>query len=306
MFKYLLIFQWTCVHDIQDYESEPEEEVSEDVYSDPPLPDMDASVSPPPISLPTSSANTPVSQQNIVPYVLLTSAIDSPLSPDSDASNEDINGSAEQTPEGSTSSDLFSTEERQTLANGYHPRRINVNGDLPNGHNAHFTDSDTTEESSSDEMFSNNLSIFSSRSLEILSMIGAYEFENGEMPLTFHRRLYSRFSLGQHERRRERLLYFKEELNVGRGFIKELCFSSDGRLVCSPFDFGVRLLSFDPECRELCDLVSPGPIRPLRMFEVKSCISHSSVVVTCKFSPQHCMLVSGCLSGKVVFHQPVL
>ncbi|KAL5021591.1 hypothetical protein ScPMuIL_000746 [Solemya velum] len=37
-----------------------------------------------------------------------------------------------------------------------------------------------------------------------------------------------------------RLVAYAEEPNVGRGFIKELCFSTDGRLICSPFGFGVR------------------------------------------------------------------
>lgn len=300
------IFQWTCVHDIQDYDSEPDNDNSE-AQSDPHHSEVERSLTPPPISIPTSSANAPLTHQNIVPYVLLTSALDSPLSPDSNTSSEDIFGAAEEAAEDVSNGNVFSTEERQTLANGYHPRRINVNGDLPNGlNNGHVSDSDSTDDSSSDEMFSNNLSIFSSRSLEILSMIGAYEFENGEMPLTFHRRLYSRFSLGQHERKRERLLYFVDEPNVGRGFIKELCFSSDGRLVCSPFKYGVRLLAFDPECSELCDLISPGPVTPMKMYEVQTCISHTSNVVTCKFSPQHCIFVSGCLSGKIAFHQPVL
>ncbi|XP_046341010.2 DDB1- and CUL4-associated factor 10-like [Haliotis rufescens] len=100
-----------------------------------------------------------------------------------------------------------------------------------------------------------------------------------------------------------RLLHYVEEPNVGKGFLKELCFSTDGRIVVSPFGNGVRLLAFDPCCQELCDCV---PTRPIKMFEVGSNISHSNVVVTTKFSPVHFMYVSGCLGGKVVFHQPVL
>lgn len=102
---------------------------------------------------------------------------------------------------------------------------------------------------------------------------------------------------------KERLLYYTEEPNVGKGFIKELCFSSDGRIICSPFGFGVRLLSFDPKCRELCDCV---PASPVQLYEVGSCMSHANVVVTSKFSPNHCLLVSGCFNGRVAFHQPVL
>ncbi|XP_046545445.1 DDB1- and CUL4-associated factor 10 homolog [Haliotis rubra] len=100
-----------------------------------------------------------------------------------------------------------------------------------------------------------------------------------------------------------RLLHYVEEPNVGKGFLKELCFSTDGRIVVSPFGNGVRLLAFDPSCQELCDCV---PTRPIKMYEVGSNISHSNVVVTTKFSPVNFMYVSGCLGGKVVFHQPVL
>lgn len=100
-----------------------------------------------------------------------------------------------------------------------------------------------------------------------------------------------------------RLTHFAEEPNVGRGFIKELCFSSDGRLVCSPYGYGVRLLTFNPECSELSDCV---PVTPARLYELSTNLSHTNYVVSTKFSPVHCLLVSGCLSGKISFHQPVL
>ncbi|CAG2240619.1 DDB1- and CUL4-associated factor 10-like [Mytilus edulis] len=264
--------EWTCVHDIQDYpdtEEDMQEESDSSQNNEVPV---------------EESSNTDINptssvQQNSVPYLLLTSELDSPLSPGSETSNDAT----------------FGTVERQTLANGFHPQRISVDN---------VSNSET--ESSSDETEGTGLSLFNNRSLEILSMIGAFEFENGEPPLTFHQRL-SGFSLGNRDKTRNRLLHYIEEPNVGRGFIKELCFSNDGRLVCSPFGYGVRLLSFDPDCSELCDIApmsSPG--QPLRMYEVENCLSHSNVVVTCKFSPQHCMFVSGCLSGKVAFHQPVL
>lgn len=100
-----------------------------------------------------------------------------------------------------------------------------------------------------------------------------------------------------------RLTHYIEELNVGRGFIKEVSFSSDGRLICSPFGFGVRLLSFDPNCSEMCDVI---PSSPVKLYELTTNMSHTSAVVTTKFSPVHCLFVSGCLSGKVDFHQPLL
>lgn len=102
---------------------------------------------------------------------------------------------------------------------------------------------------------------------------------------------------------RPRLICYAEEPNVGRGFIKEQCFSTDGRLVCSPFGWGVRLLAFNPSCAELSDCV---PEAPVKMYEVASNMCHSHVVVTSKFSPVHCLLVSGCLNGKASFCQPVL
>ena len=102
---------------------------------------------------------------------------------------------------------------------------------------------------------------------------------------------------------RARLLNYIEEPNVGKGFIKEIAFSNDGRLLSSPFGFGLRLLSFDPFCRELCDCI-PG--QPVQLHEVTSNMSHSKEVVTTKWSPVHCLVVSGCLNGKVAFHQPLL
>ncbi|XP_022689383.1 DDB1- and CUL4-associated factor 10-like isoform X1 [Varroa jacobsoni] len=98
-----------------------------------------------------------------------------------------------------------------------------------------------------------------------------------------------------------RLLYYLEEPNVGRGFIKEMCFSPDGRVICSPYHYGVRLFAFDERCSELADCV---PRRPRRLAEISNIGDHKSYVVSSKFSPTQHLLVTGCLSGKVFFHQP--
>ncbi|XP_048853130.1 DDB1- and CUL4-associated factor 10 isoform X1 [Brienomyrus brachyistius] len=98
-----------------------------------------------------------------------------------------------------------------------------------------------------------------------------------------------------------RLTHYIEEANVGRGYIKELCFSPDGRLICSPYGYGVRLLAFDSSCSELADCL---PAETSRLLEVRSIYSHSDVVLTTKFSPTHCQLASGCLSGRVSLYQP--
>uniref|UniRef100_A0A3P8S876 DDB1- and CUL4-associated factor 10 n=1 Tax=Amphiprion percula TaxID=161767 RepID=A0A3P8S876_AMPPE len=98
-----------------------------------------------------------------------------------------------------------------------------------------------------------------------------------------------------------RLTHYIEEANVGRGYIKELCFSPDGRLICSPYGYGVRLLAFDERCGELADCM---PVQTSCLREVRSIYSHSDVVLTTKFSPTHCQLASGCLSGRVALYQP--
>lgn len=101
-----------------------------------------------------------------------------------------------------------------------------------------------------------------------------------------------------------RLLHYTQEPNRGRGWIKELCFSTDGRLVCSPLERGVRLLAFDADFRELSDCVPTSPPQPL--VPVLTNMSHSNHVVSTKFSPTHFLLASGCLNGQVCFHQPAL
>lgn len=101
-----------------------------------------------------------------------------------------------------------------------------------------------------------------------------------------------------------RLTHFIEETNVGKGFIKELCFSADGRLICSPYGYGVRLLAFSPECSELSSCVPKSS--PLKLYELGTTVCHQDIVVSTKFSPRHCLLVSGCLTGRIVWHQPVL
>lgn len=98
-----------------------------------------------------------------------------------------------------------------------------------------------------------------------------------------------------------RLTHYIEEANVGRGYIKELCFSPDGRLICSPYGYGVRLLAFDESCGELADCL---PVQTSCLREIRSIYSHSDVVLTTKFSPTHCQLASGCLSGRVALYQP--
>lgn len=113
----------------------------------------------------------------------------------------------------------------------------------------------------------------------------------------------------KYKKNKPRLLYYAQETNAGKGYIKELCFSSDGRVIASPHGNGVRLLAFNDKCQELCDSVESWeePQKPRALTEVSvndDC--HAKLVVCTKFSPHYPLLVSGCLKGDIVWHYPNL
>lgn len=101
-----------------------------------------------------------------------------------------------------------------------------------------------------------------------------------------------------------RLTHYVEELPVGKGYIKELCFSTDGRLVCSPHDKGVRLLGFNEQLQEICNCVPDTPKELFTLAKMEN--YHPDVVVSCKFNPRHYQMVSGCLGGQIVWYKPIL
>lgn len=101
----------------------------------------------------------------------------------------------------------------------------------------------------------------------------------------------------------KRMLYYIEEPNKGKGFIKELCFSSDGRIICSPHGMGFRLLAFSDNCTEIPNAL-PANHKAQMLKQIKFIKCHSDIVVSTKFSPRHSLVVTGCLGGKVVWHQP--
>lgn len=102
-----------------------------------------------------------------------------------------------------------------------------------------------------------------------------------------------------------RLTHYVEEVTgSGKGYIKELCYSTDGRLICSPYGKGVRLLGFNEQLQELCYAV---PDKPRELFTLATYKDyHSNVVLCCKFNPQHYQMVSGCLGGEIVWYRPIL
>lgn len=100
-----------------------------------------------------------------------------------------------------------------------------------------------------------------------------------------------------------RLTHSIQEPNVAKGYIKEHCFSRDGRVICSPFGNSARILSFNSQCDELS---SCSRNIPSELCDLKTLISHKHAVVTCRFSPKHLLLSLGCLGGKVSFYEPKL
>lgn len=104
---------------------------------------------------------------------------------------------------------------------------------------------------------------------------------------------------------RRRMLYYAAEPNKGKGFIKELCFSSDGRLVCSPYGNGIRLLSFSKDCQELPYALPQNGIAQRLNEVLVNTEHHSDIVVSTKFSPRAPICVSGCLRGELFWYQPI-
>ncbi|XP_061402970.1 DDB1- and CUL4-associated factor 10 homolog [Musca vetustissima] len=107
----------------------------------------------------------------------------------------------------------------------------------------------------------------------------------------------------------KKLMYYIQEPNKGKGFIKEPSFSADGRIVCSPYDNGVRLLGYTetsseyPQHYQEIETIKQKP-RPLCVLKELRC--HDDKVLSTKFSPTEPLLATGCKSGKVVWYHPVL
>ncbi|XP_031640601.1 DDB1- and CUL4-associated factor 10 homolog isoform X2 [Contarinia nasturtii] len=100
-----------------------------------------------------------------------------------------------------------------------------------------------------------------------------------------------------------RMLYSIEQPNKGQGLIKEECFSSCGRLICSPYGLGFRLLAFSPNCQELPQALTQQN-GSNKLYELKNVDCHQDIVVSTRFSPIHPLLATGCLQGKIMWHQP--
>ncbi|XP_023309359.2 DDB1- and CUL4-associated factor 10 homolog [Lucilia cuprina] len=107
----------------------------------------------------------------------------------------------------------------------------------------------------------------------------------------------------------KKLMYYIQEPNKGKGFIKEPSFSADGRIVCSPYDNGVRLLGYSEICSEYprhFQEINSIKQNPRTLHVLKELKAHDDIVLSTKFSPREPLLVSGCKSGKIVWYHPIL
>ncbi|XP_053686470.1 DDB1- and CUL4-associated factor 10 homolog [Sabethes cyaneus] len=187
--------------------------------------------------------------------------------------------------------------EPNNVANG----NRNNNNNNNQGNNADFPTPNSDIWAAEVSLRNRNLRVENTRSL---NMANVYGITSGLFPLTpveHQNKFQQTITVNVN-----RMLYYIEEPNKGKGFIKEPCFSSDGRIICSPHAHGIRLLAFNAECNELPFITDRANEGPRQFHEIKRKHCHSDVVVSSKFSPKFPLLVSGCLRGKIVWHQPVL
>ncbi|XP_030369689.1 DDB1- and CUL4-associated factor 10 homolog [Scaptodrosophila lebanonensis] len=106
----------------------------------------------------------------------------------------------------------------------------------------------------------------------------------------------------------KKLLYYASETNNKPGFIKEPGFSADGRIICSPYGNGVRLLGYQADCSDYPShqLFEEVKRSPRKLVEIAKVTEHQDVVLCAKFSPREPLLVSGCNGGEVTWYRPHL
>ncbi|KAH9505162.1 hypothetical protein Btru_058859 [Bulinus truncatus] len=178
---------------------------------------------------------------------------------------------------------------RRALANSFINLLSNhlISSSSGDGHNAE--DSVLVEDSHSNII---------NGSAEVLSRIASFS-ESREAQTRQHTMFPNSQRLSTN--RKKRLLFYSEEPNVGRGFIKEQSFSCDGKVLASPFANCVRLLGFNYECSELCDIV---PEKPRNLCQVAMTVAQKSSILASTFSPVHCMFVAGARDGSISFCSP--
>lgn len=101
-----------------------------------------------------------------------------------------------------------------------------------------------------------------------------------------------------------RLTHFIQEAPVGKNYLKEVCYSNDGRIICSPFENGIRLFAYNEDCQEVCYCVGDGRQDLHTIATLPN--EHKQPVVGCKFNPVHYQMVSACLEGNIHWYKPIL
>ena len=98
-----------------------------------------------------------------------------------------------------------------------------------------------------------------------------------------------------------------------KDFIKEICFSGNGRILASPHHNGVRILAVDPHCTAPDLYFDPRYHSQLKSYhspDFEQVISlpdiHSSPVLTCRFAHSDCILATGAIGGSIAFTTPQL
>lgn len=101
-------------------------------------------------------------------------------------------------------------------------------------------------------------------------------------------------------------------------YIKECCFSPDGRVLASPHEYGARLLAVDTRCtppdlyfdrRYFCGGRGGGDMAPYDCYDLEvacSVTGHGEPVLACGFARHDMILGTGCMDGQVLFHKPQL
>lgn len=95
-------------------------------------------------------------------------------------------------------------------------------------------------------------------------------------------------------------------------FIKEFSFSPDGKILASPYEYGVRLLAVDTACTSMDDYYDrrfSSREKDLSSMEFESIANvspgHAAAVLTCRMNYDY-SLASGCMDGNVLVSQPKL
>ncbi|EDW38662.1 GL16662 [Drosophila persimilis] len=103
-------------------------------------------------------------------------------------------------------------------------------------------------------------------------------------------------------------MYYISEANVKPTYIKEPGFSADGRIICSPYDNGVRLLGYSADCSDypIYTTFEEGKQSPRQMVVLAHLKEHQDAVLCAKFSPREPLLVTGCAKGDVTWYRPNL